>query len=148
MLGDQKQVTRLEDVRRLWFTAKHSFKEGYKDGALLPFELGSDFPFAPKRMSYVYDTPEGSVRGNHAHHTTEQVLICLSGQIDVICHDGKSKKIYSLESPTQGLYIPSMIWDECVYTLQNSVLLVLSSTSYDPKDYITDYQQFLELKKA
>ena len=141
-------MTRLEDVRRLWFTAKHSFKDGYKDGALLPFELGSDFPFAPKRMFYVYDTPEGSVRGNHAHHTTEQVLICLSGQIDVICHDGKSKKIYSLESPTQGLYIPSMIWDECVYALQNSVLLVLSSTSYDPKDYITDYQQFLELKKA
>ena len=141
-------MTRLNDIQRLWFTAKHSFKDGYKDGALLPFELDSDLPFVPKRMFYVFDTPKDSIRGKHAHHTTEQILICLSGHIDVHCHDGKSKRIYSLESPTQGLYIPSMIWDECVYALQNSVLLVLSSTSYNPKDYITDYQQFLELKKA
>jgi len=141
-------MTRLNDIQRLWFTAKYSFKDGYKDGALLPFELDSDLPFVPKRMFYVFDTPKDSIRGKHAHHTTEQILICLSGRIDVHCRDGKSKRIYSLESPTQGLYIPSMIWDECVYTLQNSVLLVLSSTSYDPKDYITDYQQFLELKKT
>tara|TARA_R110002020_G_scaffold78506_2_gene197410 strand:- start:6224 stop:6634 length:411 start_codon:yes stop_codon:yes gene_type:complete len=116
------------------------------NGSLVPIELSADIPFEPKRIFYVYGVPAGDVRGQHAHFTTKQLLICLSGEIRVICDDGKHRNIYTLDSPDKALYIPELVWDECEYILQNSVLLVLSSTSYDLKDYITDYQQFLELK--
>jgi hypothetical protein len=40
-----------------------------------------------------------------------------------------------------------MIWDEQVYRSEDSVLLVISNTNYDPADYIHDFEQFKALKK-
>lgn len=132
----------MKNVKEIQFDVKSNSK----DGTLVPLELYSSLPFIPRRVFYVYDVPAGSIRGKHAHFLTEQILICLNGQVDVTCDDGNLKKTYSLDSPNKGLYIPSLVWDECFYVLQNSVLLVLSSTSYSPNDYITNYRRFLEIK--
>jgi hypothetical protein len=53
---------------------------------------------------------------------------------------------YLLDKPYKALYIPEMIWDEQIYTDKDSVLLVLSNTSYDMSDYIEDYEEFKGLK--
>jgi dTDP-4-dehydrorhamnose 3,5-epimerase-like enzyme len=136
-------MTTVKDVDLFWL---NSIADTTRGGTLVPVELAKDLPFHPERMFYVHNVPQGEVRGQHAHFKTEQVLICLSGQIEVICNDGREKKSFLLDSPERALHIPEMIWDECVYTLQNSVLLVLSSTSYNPDDYIKNYQKFVELK--
>jgi hypothetical protein len=39
-----------------------------------------------------------------------------------------------------------MIWDEQIYTSEDSILLVLANTEYDIEDYIEDYEKFKELK--
>ena len=87
-----------------------------------------------------------NIRGKHAHHTTKQLLICVHGKIEVSCNDGVNNKKYLLETPQQGLFIPEMIWDEQRYMSEDTVLLVLSNTYYDVKDYIEDYDEFRRLK--
>jgi len=39
-----------------------------------------------------------------------------------------------------------MIWDEQIYTSNDSVLLVLANTLYNTSDYIEDYEEFRRLK--
>jgi len=134
-------MTTLEDVKE--FNLK-SFIE--PDGKLTPIELDRDIPFEVKRMFYVYDVHDQNDRGKHSHHKTKQILIAVSGEVTVVCDDGKKRRNYVLNEPSRALYIPEMIWDEQVYHSESSVLLVLSNTNYDVNDYIEDYDEFKRLK--
>ena len=49
-------------------------------------------PFKIERVFYIYGVHDQEDRGEHGHHTTEQVLICLNGQVKVLCDDGTDKK--------------------------------------------------------
>ena len=117
------------------------------DGNLVPIESKHDIPFDIKRIFYVYGVNDQNDRGKHAHHKTKQVLICLSGEVEVICDDGVHRKKYKLTKPHQAIYIPEMIWDEQRYMSEDAVLLVLSNTYYDSKDYIEDYDEFLMMRE-
>jgi hypothetical protein len=113
-------------------------------GSLLPIEF-NNIPFIPKRIFTVYDVPENSVRGEHAHFKTVQILVCVSGQIEVMLHDG------NLETKTiinKGEYIlvDNLIWDSQRFITKNSILLVICSTEYDNNDYIYDFGEFLKIK--
>ena len=116
------------------------------DGNLVPIESNRDIPFDIKRVFYVYGVKDQDDRGKHSHYKTKQVLICLSGKIDVIVDDGTHRKKYRLSKPNQALYIPEMIWDEQVYESEESVLLVLANTHYETKDYVENYDDFLKTK--
>ena len=116
------------------------------EGSLVPVESNSTIPFEIKRVFYIYGVHDQEDRGEHGHHTTEQVLICLNGQVKVLCDDGTDKKEWILDKPNEGLYIPNLIWDEQTYLTSGSVLLVLANTNYDPSDYIEDYEEFKRLK--
>jgi len=116
------------------------------EGSLVPIESNSTIPFEIKRVFYIYGVHDQEDRGEHSHHTTEQVLICVNGQIKVLCDDGKDVKEWILDKPNQALYIPNLIWDEQTYLTPGSVLLVLTNTKYDPSDYIEDYEEFKRLK--
>ena len=134
-------MTSLKDVKE--FNLK-SFIE--PDGKLTPIELDRDIPFEVKRMFYVYDVHDQNDRGKHSHHKTKQILIAVSGGVTVVCADGKERRNYVLNEPSRALYIPEMIWDEQIYQSEDSVLLVLSNTNYEPDDYIEDYDEFRRLK--
>jgi len=116
------------------------------EGSLVPIESNSTIPFEIKRVFYIYGVHDQEDRGEHSHHTTEQVLICVTGQIKVLCDDGKDVKEWILDKPNQALHIPNLIWDEQTYLTSGSVLLVLTNTNYDPSDYIEDYEEFKRLK--
>jgi len=117
------------------------------DGSLVPIESDIDVPFEIKRIFYVYGVDNQDDRGKHSHHQTKQVLICLNGSVEVLCDDGINRKVYILDKPNKGLYIPELIWDEQRYLSKDSVLLVLSNTNYNIDDYIEDYDEFKELKR-
>ena len=117
------------------------------DGNLVPVESKHDIPFDIKRIFYVYGVQNQDDRGKHSHYKTKQILICLNGEVEVVCDDGEQRKIYRLTKPHQAIYIPEMIWDEQRYLSEDSVLLVLSNTYYDPEDYIEDYDEFIKIKK-
>lgn len=116
-------------------------------GNLCPIEGTKNIPFEIKRVYYVYGVSDKNTRGKHAHYKTEQILICLSGKVEVVCKDGTKESRFLLESPQQALYIPEMIWDEQIYRTEESVLLVLANTPYEPNDYIHDWNQFKKIKE-
>jgi len=137
-----KRDTTLKDI--LFYNMRTIIED---DGNLVPIETNSDVPFDIERIFYVYGVRDTELRGQHSHFKTQQLLICVSGKVEVTCDDGKEKRKYLLESPQQGLFIPEMIWDEQRYLTEDSVLMVVANTKYIPKDYIIDYDKFIKLKK-
>lgn len=124
--------------------------EGYSDlrGHLAVGEMPNDgIPFEPKRWFVVYDVPGREVRGEHAHRSCHQLLICVHGQVKVAVDDGESRAEVDLDDPTLGIYVPPLVWASQFGYEPGSVLLVLASDPYDPDDYIRDYQGFLEASR-
>ncbi len=117
---------------------------GNHEGKLVALEKNEDFPFDIKRVYYVWDTAEQTIRGKHAHRKLEQVVVCVSGSCDFILDDGTKRETIHLNSPSQGLYIKNNIWREFTNFSQNCVVMVLASEHYDENDYIRDYALFLE----
>lgn len=105
-------------------------------------------PFEVKRTFWTYYTPESIVRGRHAHHLTEQVLVAAAGRITVTTEmsDG-TIDVYRLEDPDMGLYVPPNAWHTMQYS-HSAVQLVFASQPYDEKDYIREYEQFRRIWKA
>jgi len=124
---------------------KLKFKNFIDDnGILIPIEGKTGLPFKIARIFYIFDVPKGEIRGQHAHKKCQQLLICLQGECEIICKDGKNKKTFKLNSPDQGLYLPSMIWSTQKFVQKNSFLLVLTDQKFTESDYIRDYSQFLK----
>ena len=112
-------------------------------GSLCVYESSDLVPFEIKRIFTVIAN-KNEVRGNHAHKKCTQLLICVSGEIEVICDNGIDESIYQLNNMGQGLLIPAGIWASEKYILKDSVLMVLCDRGYEPADYIHDYEEFKE----
>jgi len=118
------------------------------DGQLSVFESGANIPFDIKRVFTVLAHAQEH-RGDHAHRECAQILVCLSGEIEVRCDDGLGgKKSNILRPDTDALLVPPGIWASEIYRKDHSVLLVLCDQGYDPEDYVRDYQAFLQNAKA
>lgn len=103
-----------------------------------------DIPFEIKRVFYIYGSDKDVIRGKHANRKSEFVLINVSGKSKVRVLDGEgNESIYVLDRPHTGIYLPTMVWKEMYEFSQDSVLLVLASTHYDPDEYIRDYDLFV-----
>ena len=115
-------------------------------GNLSFVEQFNHIPFEIKRTYWLYDVPGGECRGGNAYWENQALIIALSGSFDVVLDDGLEKTIYHLNRSYYGLYVPKGIWREMENFSTNSLALVLSSTPYDEKDYIYDYDEFVRLK--
>ena len=76
---------------------------------------------------------------------SEFVLINVAGKSKVRITDGKEEYIVELNKPMMGVYLPKMIWKDMYDFSSDSVLLVLASTHYDGKEYIRNYDEYLEI---
>ena len=124
---------------------KYVFQQhGDERGRLVALEEHKDIPFEIKRVYYMYDTGKGVTRGQHAHKSLEQILICIHGSCKLMLDNGKEKKIVSLEKPYEGLYISNNIWREMYDFSSDAVLMVLASDVYKEEDYIRNYDEFLK----
>jgi len=117
-------------------------------GSLTFGELGVQLPFAVQRYFVVYDVSTQQIRGERAHRTLHQFLLCVRGSCRVVADDGQTRQEFVLDHPSVGLHIPPLIWSVTYRFSADAVLLVFASGSYDPGDYIRDYAQFLELRRA
>jgi hypothetical protein len=106
-----------------------------------------NIPFEIKRVFYIYDIPGGEDRGAHAHKECHQFLIAVSGSFEIEMDDGINKRTVTLNRPYYGLHIPPGIWAAEKGFSSGSVCLVLASHTFDEKDYIRDYPNFLEYKR-
>lgn len=117
---------------------------GDKRGQLIALEESQSIPFEIKRVFYIYGTQKGVSRGNHSHYKTKQYLIAVSGSCKVTLDDGENKQVFYLNSPEKGLFQDALVWG-CMHDFsEDCVLLVLADSCYDAKDYIHDYQGFLD----
>ena len=124
---------------------KYVFQQhGDERGQLVALEEHKDIPFEIKRVYYMYDTGKGVTRGQHAHKSLEQILICIHGSCKLMLDNGKEKKIVSLEKPYEGLYISNNIWREMYDFSSDAVLMVLASDVYKEEDYIINDDEFLK----
>lgn len=111
---------------------------------LLSFgQYDEHLPFAPQRYFVVYDVPGKDVRGEHAHRTLHQLLLCVKGSVSVVLDDGRGRDEVGLDRPQIALYVPPMVWTSQYRYSSDAVLLVLASDVYDADDYIRDYDAFL-----
>ncbi len=117
-------------------------------GDLTVIEKQNHVPFTVQRVFYTYNLPPTVRRGEHAHRSLEEVLICLSGSFDAYLDDGSNKTVYHLNSPVQGLYIPPLIWSTQTNFSPGTVCLVLASLHYDEHDYFRNYNDYLRYLKA
>lgn len=101
-----------------------------------------DVPFNIRRVYYVYRVPRGKIRGAHAHIKEKQVVVAVSGSLEVRLDDGRRKKNVRLDDPSRGLYIPPMIWREFHDFSRDGILLVIVDAFLDQKEYIRDYGDF------
>ena len=116
-------------------------------GNLSFLEAGTDTPFEIKRIYYIYDVPEGTQRGGHAHKRLRQLLFCPNGRIEILLTDGVQRASVLLDKPNKALLIGPGLWRDMLWHTDGAVLCVAASEHYDEKDYIRNYNAFLEFKK-
>ncbi len=120
---------------------------GDERGKLVVIEGAQSIPFDIKRIFYIYGSDATVIRGQHANRNSEFVLVNVAGQSKVRITDGTEEFIVELNKPMMGVYIPKMIWKDMYDFSSDSVLLVLASTHYDAKEYIRDYNDYIEIMK-
>jgi dTDP-4-dehydrorhamnose 3,5-epimerase-like enzyme len=114
-------------------------------GNLTFIEGQRHIPFGIERVYYLYDVPQGSERGGHAHRALHQLLIAVTGSFDVHLDDGRNRKTVHLNRSFQGLYVCPMIWREIDNFSSGAVCMVLASSYYDESDYYRDYVEFSKI---
>ena len=132
----------IEKCRMIEFPQK-----GDDRGHLVIVEGNQDIPFEIKRVFYIYGSDKDVIRGKHANYNTEFVLINVAGTSKVKVDDGTEQKIFSLDRPHTGIFLPRMVWKDMYDFSEDSVLLVLASEHYDETEYIRSYSEYLEIMK-
>jgi dTDP-4-dehydrorhamnose 3,5-epimerase-like enzyme len=124
---------------------KFQIKGNDKEGFLNIATSATEIPFNILRSFWAQDTPEGVIRGRHAHYETEMVLIAIKGSIEVktISSDGQ-EMTFVLSNSDSGLYLPKLCWHEMTYS-PSAIQLVFTNTIYEESDYIRNKSFFLNL---
>jgi UDP-2-acetamido-3-amino-2,3-dideoxy-glucuronate N-acetyltransferase len=112
-------------------------------GDLSVVEYEKHIPFVPQRCFWVFDVPSTEIRGEHAHKTLHEYLICLKGSISVVLDDGVVRKELVLDRANIGLYLPPKVWRVHYKYSQDAILLAFASAPYDPNDYMRSYEEFM-----
>jgi quercetin dioxygenase-like cupin family protein len=105
-------------------------------GDLIPLSF-DELPFQPVR-AFVVVGREGAMRGEHAHTTGRQLLLCSSGKIKVALKLGNAQEEVILRGPGEGLVIPAPVWSAQTYMTDGATLIVLSDTPFDAASYQLD----------
>jgi dTDP-4-dehydrorhamnose 3,5-epimerase-like enzyme len=103
-------------------------------GNLTPITF-ADWGFAALR-SFVVTAPAGSVRGGHAHRVCRQVLMRVSGVVDVDVRLGDLAETVRLDDSTPAVLVEAGVWARQTYVTDDAALVVFADLPYDPDDYV------------
>ena len=115
-------------------------------GFLAFAELVKQIPFEIKRIFWILAN-DTAKRGDHANLKVHEVLICLQGSVRVNLDNGQRRNEFVLNDPTKGLFIKSKNWIKMIDFAPNTILLCIASEEYSEKDYIRNYDKFMEVVK-
>ena len=117
-----------------------------KTGSLIPFyknDILKDFNLV--RFFFVYGNKK-YYRANHAHKKCNQILIPLSGkiQVDILNRKGVGKKFILSHKKNNYLKVPKKNWIRLKFHHKDSILLTLCDYKYDKKEYIQSKKEFFD----
>lgn len=119
-----------------------------KRGNLSFFENCKQIPFQLARVYWIYDVPGGELRGSHAFKEQQEFIVAISGSFDITVHNGYEEQTFSMNRSYYGLYIPKMVWRRIDNFSTNSLALIVSDRKFDERDYIRDFEEFIDLNKS
>lgn len=126
------ELTRLLDGHATLISL-HSYDESRGRLCAVDFET---LNFKPVRSFVVDKVPAGTKRGQHAHKTCSQLLLCVSGKVSVnLEYSGQSITV-DLQPRATALLVAPLVYSEQIYHNNHSVLLVFADEAYDPQSYI------------
>lgn len=100
------------------------------------------------RCFWISEVKAGDSRGNHAHWKEAQVIVALTGwlEVKVLGLDGSSNT-FKLEGAGIGLFIPPLNWIEIQFS-RDAILLGVGDLAYSENDFIRDQDYFESLRKS
>lgn len=102
--------------------------------------LEGALPFQVVRTYWIYGA-DGQTRGGHRHAHTRQALVAVAGKVSIYMNDGITEEVVELTDPGRCLLVEPKDWHTMTFGA-GSVLLVMSSHSYDRSEYIdTPYER-------
>lgn len=111
-------------------------------GCLSIAEARRQVPFAIERVFWIYDVPEGGVRGAHSHSECAEVVVPVHGAFDMTVDDGFTKVTVHLDSPHVGILIPAGVWCQLSNFARGTVCVVMASHPFNASAYIHDYSVY------
>ena len=118
---------------------------GDERGSMCVIEAEKELPFPVKRVFYDFASAQSKSRGNHANQKSKFAFISLAGACSVSVDDGVFRETFRLDDPHKMLCVDKMVWKTMDLFTPDNVLLVISDQSYDPSEYIHDYEKFTEM---
>ena len=118
----------------------------HDSGNITVVEKGAHSPFSFERVYFLHGLSPESERGSHAHRQLRQLIIALSGKFEVKLTGLNWVRSFVLDSPNQALIVPPMTWRDLSGFSEGAICLVLASETYDERDYIRNYSEFLALR--
>ena len=102
-------------------------------------------PFPVRRVYWLHDLDPAEVRGHHAHRKLEQLMVAVSGSIEIELDNGRERRLEVLDDATEALYVPPLIWRRIRAREPHAALVVFASASFSEADYIRDYDKFVQV---
>ena len=127
------------------------FKKFYsKNGYLFFLEKNSlqinNLPIKVNRIFFT-TAKKNTIRGEHAHIYSSQLIICIRGKVTIntISKKNKKKKFIISEQKNRALLVPNLIWNTLKFETNNSIIAVMCDHKYNrKKDYIENLKKFLK----
>ena len=113
-------------------------------GSLVALEAGGDIPFAIKRVFYIFNAGGGGSCWSGADTKASTVLFMLKGSCSVTINDGEHTKDIRLSNPSQGLFLPPLIWKEVRDLSANAVVAVITDHKYNADNNLDNYEDYLK----
>ena len=107
-----------------------------KLGGLSFFEGTRDVPFEIKRFNCIFKAEQETHRKFRVNKTSNQLLFCPYGSVQVLLDDGIKKEKIILDEPQKGLIIYPNTCGELTWLKDDSTLCVAVSEYYDSNDNI------------
>ena len=117
-------------------------------GALTAINSDDEIPFSIRRVYYLYDVPNKSDRGAHAHKELKQLVVAASGSFEIELNDGTNSKTFMLRQPDEGLLVPPGLWRDLRNFSGGGICMVLASEVYEETDYIRNFKEFNLFKQC
>lgn len=82
------------------------------------------------------------VRGEHAHHETDQIVICVKGSCLVYIESPFEQEEFTLGKDMDGFVLWNFYWHNLTNFSPDCVLMILASTEFHEEDYIREYKEY------